>query len=289
MEHLNPGIPGFNPRTPCGVRPLTWAIYENGSGFNPRTPCGVRPVEPDSNNGTRCFNPRTPCGVRPASLAPTTLTLQFQSTHSLRSATAQSIILPPSTLFQSTHSLRSATAGLPAAQADAIVSIHALLAECDGQPRNNKPNNDSFNPRTPCGVRQVGVRPHFRRVLFQSTHSLRSATGPLGTDDADPTVSIHALLAECDALNDLDMVHMWVSIHALLAECDYIYIKGCNGYRGFNPRTPCGVRRTLPPPLTVEMRFQSTHSLRSATHDRRLGDINYLVSIHALLAECDTR
>ena len=33
-------------------------------------------------------------------------------------------------------------------------------------------------------------------------------------------VSIHALLAECDALEDLDMVHMWVSIHALLAECD---------------------------------------------------------------------
>ena len=33
--------------------------------------------------------------------------------------------------FQSTHSLRSATAPAPAAQADAIVSIHALLAECD--------------------------------------------------------------------------------------------------------------------------------------------------------------
>ena len=33
-------------------------------------------------------------------------------------------------------------------------------------------------------------------------------------------VSIHALLAECDALDDLDMVHTWVSIHALLAECD---------------------------------------------------------------------
>ncbi len=38
-------------------------------------------------------------------------------------------------------------------------------------------------------------------MWFQSTHSLRSATcGPLGTDDANPTVSIHALLAECDKL-----------------------------------------------------------------------------------------
>ena len=56
---------------------------------------------------------------------------------------------------------------------------------------------------------------------------------------------------------------------------------------GFNPRTPCGVR-----PFSRRARlklswFQSTHSLRSATHDRRLGDVNYLVSIHALLAECD--
>ena len=44
----------------------------------------------------------------------------------------------------------------------------------------------------------MGVRLGIRRVLFQSTHSLRSAT----------------------ALADMDMVHMWVSIHALLAECD---------------------------------------------------------------------
>ena len=37
------------------------------------------------------------------------------------------------------------------------------------------------------------------------------------------------------------------------------------------------------------MWFQSTHSLRSAT---RLGDVDYLeavVSIHALLAECDKK
>ena len=35
-------------------------------------------------------------------------------------------------------------------------------------------------------------------MWFQSTHSLRSAT----------------------ALEDLDMINVWVSIHALLAECD---------------------------------------------------------------------
>ena len=79
-------------------------------------------------------------------------------------------------MFQSTHSLRSATG---------IGDSFRKQYKC-------------FNPRTPCGVRQMGVRLGIRRVLFQSTHSLRSAT----------------------ALADMDMVHMWVSIHALLAECD---------------------------------------------------------------------
>ena len=122
---------------------------------------------------------------------------------------------------------------------------------------------------------------------FQSTHSLRSATGDLGTDDPDPTVSIHALLAECDLFPR----------------------KISSGEPGFNPRTPCGVRRNRAGignsfgefqsthslrsatgffwNCKCSMWFQSTHSLRSATHDRRLGDVNYLVSIHALLAECD--
>ena len=35
-----------------------------------------------------------------------------------------------------------------------VVSIHALLAECDATLRNNKSTIESFNPRTPCGVRQ---------------------------------------------------------------------------------------------------------------------------------------
>ena len=59
-----------------------------------------------------------------------------------------------------------------------------------------------------------------RSFKFQSTHSLRSATLAIVHDRRLGTVSIHALLAECDALEDLDMIDIWVSIHALLAECD---------------------------------------------------------------------
>ena len=103
--------------------------------------------------------------------------------------------------------------------------------------------------------------------LFQSTHSLRSAT----------FCSTYGLL-----LYD-------VSIHALLAECDCrlnhtIYSAVC-----FNPRTPCGVRLFVPPMDCSCTMFQSTHSLRSATLEVFGFKLFHVVSIHALLAECDKR
>ena len=102
--------------------------------------------------------------------------------------------------------------------------------------------------------------------MFQSTHSLRSATRYARSYPSYLSVSIHALLAECDKTARNKVVQPF----------------------GFNPRTPCGVRH-FPGIITLPtLRFQSTHSLRSATfysltHFSRLD-----VSIHALLAECDT-
>ena len=56
-----------------------------------------------------------------------------------------------------------------------------------------------------------------------------------------------------------------VSIHALLAECDQLKNLKVKLKKGFNPRTPCGVR------------LYKVHHL----------DGTCIVSIHALLAECD--
>ena len=101
-----------------------------------------------------------------------------------------------------------------------------------------------------------------------------------------------------------------VSIHALLAECDIIR-SGDSRYRrsfnprtpcgvrpcssthivrrySFNPRTPCGVRQGGGEKMKTGKRFQSTHSLRSATfYPGFSARIYQQVSIHALLAECD--
>ena len=146
-------------------------------------------------------------------------------------------------MFQSTHSLRSATSGLMRSFYKGAVSIHALLAECDQwalfflcslltfqsthslrsatyMPRFRQLPVGCFNPRTPCGVRLSIHASIIKPLRFQSTHSLRSATISLCIGGSAKQVSIHALLAECDALPCLQQI--------------------CS--RCFNPRTPCGVR-----------------------------------------------
>ena len=126
-----------------------------------------------------------------------------------------------------------------------IVSIHALLAECDSTRERMPEPFSCFNPRTPCGVRpSTGVAPPDNK-RFQSTHSLRSATKREAEEAVKVTVSIHALLAECDQGQEEFFSSMLVSIHALLAECDLLCPPLLFNPRSFNPRTPCGVRLFL--------------------------------------------
>ena len=107
----------------------------------------------------------------------------------------------------------------------------------------------------------------FRKSKFQSTHSLRSAT----------------------VLLYIQKTKVYVSIHALLAECDAWSCPGGAQVCGFNPRTPCGVRLKTVNTFRGEKRFQSTHSLRSATRATPPISCRVIVSIHALLAECDKK
>ena len=183
--------------------------------------------------------------------------------------------------------MRSATDYLHRTYLAVGVSIHALLAECDIPASLAPILFFSFNPRTPCGVRpkQDGrLNPDFTfqsthslrsatktapnlmlSVPFQSTHSLRSATLSACICLMYSAVSIHALLAECDAwsLSHASMVQ--VSIHALLAECDLktspgfpnpVWFQSTHSLRSATVRISASIRG---------IEFQSTHSLRSAT------------------------
>ena len=123
------------------------------------------------------------------------------------------------------------------------VSIHALLTECDARKLTFSLGRPGFNPRTPYGVRPAMAARNRNNPWFQSTHSLRSAT-------------VFRFVSGCV---------FRVSIHALLTECDVFFRLCLTPFRSFNPRTPYGVRLSRPGALTPGARFQSTHSLRSAT------------------------
>ena len=78
-----------------------------------------------------------------------------------------------------------------------------------------------------------------------------------------------------------------ISTRALLAECDIRYIHACIVRCDFNPRTPCGVRRSSAIFSLVSASFQPTHPLRGATVSRRKIHVLPDISTHAPLAGCD--
>ena len=55
----------FNPRVPCGTRPVTRLWLSPYRRFNPRVPCGTRLAMEVRIIMMACFNPRVPCGTRP--------------------------------------------------------------------------------------------------------------------------------------------------------------------------------------------------------------------------------
>ena len=56
------------------------------------------------------------------------------------------------------------------------ISIHAPRAGCDHTSNAVFVSNSHFNPRTPCGVRQIGTINRRADLEFQSTHPVRGAT-----------------------------------------------------------------------------------------------------------------
>ena len=148
----------------------------------------------------------------------------FLSTLSLRRATPKVIREPTATGFLSTLSLRRAT-GISACHRGTLrISIHALLAESDAALSGGTLSDVDFYPRSPCGERpsysQHVTRPSgyfyprspcgerlllmcfwLSGRLFLSTLSLRRATLRVLDGSKSSLISIHALLAESDAVS----------------------------------------------------------------------------------------
>ena len=231
------------PLAGCDKVPFFVLIYVRISIHAPLAGCDGGNTR--DTNGQDHFNPRTPCGVRQNPSATSTGSRKFQSTHPLRGATQTPIAVnwdyvnfnprtpcgvrrggltarPCSCEFQSTHPLRGATNFAPNVNARVIISIHAPLAGCDRTSAVFFHRPAHFNPRTPCGVRPSAMSSPLVYAVFQSTHPLRGATDDFITSDFINIISIHAPLAGCDARR----------------------YRRERYEENFNPRTPCGVRRS---------------------------------------------
>ena len=146
-------------------------------------------------------------------------------------------------LFLSTLSLRRATVVFSDGSINDEISIHALLAESDH-------HLPAFVNRFIIFLSTLSLRratllpwPESRSKSFLSTLSLRRATSGMAGYTKTRTISIHALLAESDAIATKAITTPAISIHALLAESDRPLSAGTPCASHFYPRSPCGERR----------------------------------------------
>ena len=214
-----------------------------------------------------CFNSRTPGGVRPPKDYFTGV-VPSVSIHAPREGCDWDLsrrIVSYQPGFQFTHPGRGATLIKPPYN----VCVSSFNSRTPGGVRRLSAGTTGcrggFNSRTPGGVRPFR-KPVANEVLkFQFTHPGRGAT-------PQPR---HA------------KVMGYVSIHAPREGCDSRVPPTCQGLRGFNSRTPGGVRQLKAAPVLQHNEFQFTHPGRGATEGRRTIINSVNVSIHAPREGCD--
>ena len=145
------------------------------------------------------------------------------------------------------------------------VSTHAPLAGSDSKGGLVTSFSNGFNPRSPCGERQVPAT----RANWRSCFNPRSPCGERRC---------------CDGVH---VRGLRVSTHAPLAGSDGSRSLGCSSNGSFNPRSPCGERRGAVRPLRGRCRV-STHAPLAGSDKRKVARIyDKLVSTHAPLAGSD--
>ena len=315
-------IPGVSERTYTDISihaPLAGCDLPRGhrrprqKDFNPRTPCGVRPLDAYTCRCSMCISIHAPLAgcdnYRLQDVLCGDISIHAPLAGCDAKNAADEIVV---TLFQSTHPLRGATTRHLLVSFQNYISIHAPLAGCDPGGYRAERLEPHFNPRTPCGVRPpfilpvhfsshfnprtpCGVRPTFRagnsrsanfnprtpcgvrpgvvvnsvdRAEFQSTHPLRGATtySKNNAPCRSQFQSTHPLRGATSS-PDKSSRHGSISIHAPLAGCDLLQMAT----------------------KTFGASFQSTHPLRGATRRRGIPCRDCGISIHAPLAGCDSR
>ena len=240
--------------------------------FNSRTPGGVRQSLPSFVAPSKVFQFTHPGRGATLYTPFSTVPEKFQFTHPGRGATVSglttikvyrvSIHAPregcdgcvgkqetKGTMFQFTHPGRGATRSNQDLYKQYEVSIHAPREGCDSGWSRRSNDAYSFNSRTPGGVRLSTYQPVRLSTSFQFTHPGRGAT----------------------RLRRYPFLAYSVSIHAPREGCDgKARASGNPRAKGFNSRTPGGVRLSSLKLSFGTMKFQFTHPGRGATRASRL-------------------
>ena len=134
-------------------RRLRWSYC-----FNSRTPCGVRLLLCCSINPSNRFQFTHPVWGATGIRASFGYKDEFQFTHPVWGATPATgqVTEPPK--FQFTHPVWGATIRQYGTVGYGRVSIHAPRVGCDNLIFRSLVLKNSFNSRTPCGVRRRGAR-----------------------------------------------------------------------------------------------------------------------------------
>ena len=168
-------------------------------------------------------------------------------------------------VFQPTRPLRGATIA-PVATSESIeISTHAPLAGRDDIKVSGAAGKGYFNPRAPCGARQMSYQAMNQAMEFQPTRPLRGATrarpstrrkaanfnprAPCGarpsfftsipeTTEFQPTRPLRG--ATCT--HRIFGHESGISTHAPLAGRDHTENHSAETEENFNPRAPCGAR-----------------------------------------------
>ena len=198
----------------------------NGLNFNPRPPCGGRlGVFSILADNSKNFNPRPPCGGR------------------LGTSDCWYII--------HTISIHAPRVGGDYGDRefahDQIISIHAPRVGGDAMPTISSTPNLDFNPRPPCGGRRCR---RCRRPSARSHFNPRPPCGGRRPMDAQggavPGISIHAPRVGGDSGSKRTFAGFVISIHAPRVGGDSADGKVAVSVIDFNPRPPCGGRRSAP-------------------------------------------
>ena len=192
---------GFQPTRPLrGATNYIPAEMIGNQNFNPRAPCGARPLSVARMDGHPVyFNPRAPCGARPTGRAKARTISTFQPTRPLRGAT-DAALRTVSLLAISTHAPLAGRDQMSQVQFQQLqISTHAPLAGRDQLPPRRPTRDRDFNPRAPCGARPRRAWPDQLHVVDISTHAPLAGRDVLSSSfKAWRGISTHAPLAGRD-------------------------------------------------------------------------------------------